>query len=268
MSTAGENVQFLDGLVNSTHTPRIGGDHWAVGPDKLVNRFCLEVPVDGYGKPSVYLACIRLVCENGAVARTPAFRTELNIGKGDDVVRAAVVRALDSFNSDEGYTALRDRFTVGAKSWASVREGNSLYKILVKLHSQDMIVGNGRTGRGPDSEEEVIKKSSPILTEFHKVTGDTSRLYGLANLDALSGKRQCTLPVKCTVYDLINFATEVATHTASEPGRQLLHGWVGRLIGDDQGYDMEGTREKWEDFQDFFLQTDIRSLDGTKRMES
>ena len=256
----GEGINFLDGLVNSTHTPRIGGDHWAVGPDALVNRFCLEVPVDGYGKPSVFLSCIRLVCDNGAIARTPAFRTELNIGKGDDVVQSAVIRALDSFNSDEGYSALKDRFNVAAKSWASVQESTSLYKILIRMHSQDEILGNARTSRGPDSIEAVEQKGSPIITRFHEVTGDTTRLYGLANLDALSIKRQRTLPVKCTVYDLINFATEVATHTSTERGRQTLHGWVGRLIGDESGYDMEGCKETWDDFDSFFLQTDLRDV--------
>lgn len=48
------------------------------------------------------------------------------------------------------------------------------------------------------------------------MTGDTSRLYGLANLDALSAKRQRTLPVRCKVYelckvyDLLNFAPATA----------------------------------------------------------
>ena len=45
------------------------------------------------------------------------------------------------------------------------------------------------------------------------------KLYGLANLDTLSPKRQRTLPVDCKVYDLLNFATEIATHHASTEPR-------------------------------------------------
>ena len=36
--------------------------------------------------PSVYLSLLRLVCSNGAVGYSPAFRSELSVGKGDDGV--------------------------------------------------------------------------------------------------------------------------------------------------------------------------------------
>ena len=46
----------------------------------------------------------------------------------------------------------------------------------------------------------------------------------LANVDTLSAKRQRTLPAACKVYDLLNFASEVATHHATESGnRAVLH---------------------------------------------
>ena len=51
------------------------------------------------------------------------------------------------------------------------------------------------------------------------MTGDLQRIYGMANLDALSVKRQRTLPAACKVYDLLNFASEVATHHADADRR-------------------------------------------------
>src|SRR5690242_21369888 len=49
-----------------------------------------------------------------------------------------------------------------------------------------------------------------------------------SNLDALSAKRQRTLPARCKVYDLLNFASEVATHHATPAGERGLQGFVGR----------------------------------------
>ena len=43
------------------------------------------------------------------------------------------MRALDGFRSDEGYAALRQRFEAAAKSWASVYEAQSLYRLLVRM---------------------------------------------------------------------------------------------------------------------------------------
>ncbi|MEZ4236145.1 MAG: hypothetical protein R3F59_08280 [Myxococcota bacterium] len=60
------------------------------------------------------------------------------------------------------------------------------------------------------------------------------------------------LPAKCRVYDLINFASEVATHHALPEAAWQLQGWLGRLISDE--YDLEGTAEGSADFDAFFLE--------------
>jgi len=259
---AGERVTYADGMVNSTHTPRVGGNQFMVGPDAMINKFLMEVPVDGYGKPSIYLAMERIVCANGAVARTPMFKTELNIGKGADVVKFAVERALDSFNNDEGFAALREKMETAGKSWASVFEATTLYKRLVRLISGRHILGT--TADQADQEG----KGSSVLTAFHQLTGDVSMIYGLANLDALAAKKQRTLPVNAKVLDLINFATEIGTHRATEYGRQQLHAWVGTLVGDRDGYDLEGTVDKWQEFRDFWANTDRDGLKATRSVDS
>jgi hypothetical protein len=53
-------------------------------------------------------------------------------------------------------------------------------------------------------------------------------------------KKLKTLPAKCSVYDLINFATEVATHHSDTTAARRLHGWVGGLISNE--YDLEGAK--------------------------
>jgi len=124
------------------------------------------------------------------------------------------------------------------------------------------LLANGQTPAGLDSREKGTKAGSPIITAFHRMTGDVSQIYGLANVDALSVKRQRTLPVKARVYDLLNFASEVATHHADEQGARISQGWLGTLISGE--YDLEGSQDAFGDFQDFFID---RKLDGETAMD-
>jgi hypothetical protein len=102
----------------------------------------------------------------------------------------------------------------------------------------------------------------PVISAFHRMTGDVSEIYGLANLDALSVKRQRTLPVNCRVYDLLNFVSELATHHATGPGPRMAQGWIGTLISHE--FDMENSCDAFDDFQDFFLE---RRINGEVAMD-
>lgn len=267
----GHEVTYHNGIVESTHTPRSGANQFMVGGDEFANRFLMATPIDGYGGPNIYLSLLRLICQNGVVGYTKSFRAGLALGKGDDDVGPTLTRALDGFNNDEGYAALRQRLESATTSWASVYETTNLYKLLTRLHGTNMIDDmGGVTPEGArnirnlmhsptDGKVEGIEGvGSMLLLAFHRMTGDTSKLYGLANLDALSMKRQRTLPVKCTVYDAINFATEVASHYATPAGARQLQGWIGGLITEE--YDMEGTKDKFGDFADFHI--DARTQAG------
>lgn len=86
------------------------------------------------------------------------------------------------------------------------------------------------------------------------MTGRPHELYGVANLDTFSVKRQRLLPTRCRVYDLINFASELATHRADPHAALLLQAYIGTLISDE--FDLEGTAEKVNEFQDFFVRPD------------
>ncbi|QDT15416.1 DUF932 domain-containing protein [Alienimonas californiensis] len=256
----GDRVTYHNGVVESHHAPRVG-HRFHVSGDAFANRFVVRTPVDGFGQPNIYLSLLREVCSNGMIGEAPAFRSQLALGKGDDEVTYTLSRALDGFNNDEGYAALRQRFESAAESWASVHEAAGLYNLLAKLTGGG---GSGSNGGGPSnfgtdgaSADGLFERrdlGTHLLKRFHQTTGDVTRLYGLANADALSAKRQKTLPVKCKVYDLLNFATEVATHHAGPAHARRLHAWAGELVSGE--YDLEGTADQYGDFQDFFVNDD------------
>lgn len=258
----GDKLAYNEGIIESTHTPRIGGDGFSLKGDTFNNQFVLQCPIDGYGSPNIYLSMLRQVCSNGMIAMSRAFRSTLNLGKGDTDVRPTIIRALEGFNNDEGYAALRQRLASSTESWASVYEANSLYKVLVKLHNRNMLKQEqGVEGSVVDAMLSNDKPAAdwflsdtmktPLLKAFHRLTGDTSLLYGLASLDALSNKRQRTLPTRATVYDLVNFATEVSTHHATVEGSRQVGAWVGELVTSE--FDLEGTKQKFSDFADFHI---------------
>jgi hypothetical protein len=271
----GEGVHYADGIVESTHVPRAGSGSFQIAGDEFSNRFVLAAPIDGYGLPNVYLSLLRHVCTNGAVGYAKAFRSSLSLGRGNDDVNYSIVRALEGFNNEEGFAALRQRFEAAAKSWASVYEAQGLYKHLVKLLAHRHVGGDGaalvgsggiaRLLQAPDSPEQrpasataLDEIGSPLITAFHRMCGDLSQQYGLANLDALSVKRQRTLPGgKAKVYDLLNFASEVATYHADEYGARSTQAWLGSLISGE--YDLEDSCSAFSSFEAFFLD---RKLDG------
>lgn len=257
-----EGVSYANGIVESTHAPRIGANTFKIGPDAFANRFVMATPIDGYGAPNIYISLMREICSNGMVGYAKAFRSSLTIGKNGDNIAPALTRAIDGFSNDEGYAAIRDRLTAAQTSWASVNEANVLYKLLMRMYTSNAITDDptGAAGAAVNINSYLDDQStgnvgSKLLVAFHKMTGDISALYGLANIDALSVKRQRTLPMKCTVYDLINMATEVATHHATPAGSRTINGWLGGVITEE--YDMEGTRDKFTDFADFHFSAKV-----------
>lgn len=263
----GGGIQYHDGVVQSWHTPK-SHQRFNIGGDAIDTRFVVATPIDGYGLPNVYLALVRMVCTNGIIALGKIFRSQIALGKGNDDVGFALTRVLDQFGNDEGYAALRQRMESSTQSWASVHESMELYRLLTKLHHNNgvRLGGDGESvpaspmmrsllasnldGRALGEDEALA--GSPIMRAYHNMTGDVSRLYGLANIDAISAKRQRALPVKCTVYDMLNFATELSSHHAGtvDGGRQL-NAWVGTMLSSE--FDMEQTKTKFEDFADFHL---------------
>ena len=255
-----ENIKYANGMVTSRHSPRLDQGFSTVG-DEFKAKFFLNTPVDGYGSPSSYLGFLRLVCDNGMMALTRAFRSELRLGRGEDNVMPTVVRSLESFNNEEGYSALQSRIQDSAKSWASVYEAGSLRKVLEKINVQNELDSKSIPTPGTRLSHlfpnvAMFEKyhqtlGNPIFKAFDSMTGDTGLIYGHANMEALSMKRRRTLPVKCSVYDLCNFATEVATHHAKPAAAALLQAWLGETVSNE--YDLENTMTSHSEFRDFHV---------------
>ncbi len=229
----GTNVRYHDGLVMSTHEPRGGSRSLQIGGDQFHDRFCLETPVDGYGHPRLFLSMLRLVCQNGMIGYAKAFRSDLPVGKE---MNYCIARALESFDNGDGYAAIRQRFESSQNSWASVHECLQLGVVLDRAQRDRQLKVPGLIGR------------------FRSIAGNMSELYGLANLEALSDKRRRILPSQARVYDLINFASEVATHHSLPEGSRRIQAYIGSLISDE--YDLEGTAEGAADFDAFFVEKD------------
>jgi hypothetical protein len=263
------DYNYHEGVVRSTHAPRFS-PAWEVGGDQFMNRFTLDTPIDGYGKPSIYLSVLREICTNQAVAQAPAFRSHLSLGKGEDSFDFPIARALEGFNNEEGFDALRQRLFMAQHSWASIFETQQLYKRLIQAHSRGLMNVQKKFLVGEDKEAgdgEKLVEASPIIKSFNKLTGNISEAYGLANLDALTKKKQRTLPAPgVKVYDLLNFATEVATHKTQKGGDRFLQTYVGEVLGSGDEYDLEGTFDKFPDWRDF-LATDEAAQDAQQTLQ-
>lgn len=246
-----DQVRYHEGIVTSVHSPTVGSSAYKVpcpydrGPThEFRNRYMMEVAIDGYGKPVVYPGLERV--DDGATLitkGTKTFKQELNVGKGADVVHHALTRALESYNTDEGFAALRNRMQYGRRSWASVYESQAAYKLLVKMISTGRITGV--------SDGESVD-TSQALNDFHTLTGDMSEIYGAADMDSLIAKKQRNLPVACTIYDLICFLAGLATYNSANMGHSDLYSLIGSFLGEGS-YDLEKSRDKWKSFKDFTI---------------
>jgi hypothetical protein len=223
----GDDVQYHEGIVTSRHLPRCGAAEFEIGVDRFEHRFVLETPLDGFGGPKIHLSFLRMLCSNGAVGYARAFRSEIATGRDP---LPAIERALEGFDAGDGFAGLKQRFESSQRSWASVRECESLYRLLVKMQGRGELAGE-------------------VLRQLGGVTGNLAEIYGMANLDGLTEKRQRLLPARCRAYDLVNFASELATHKAAPAGARLLQGWIGELVADE--FDLEGTADQATEFADF-----------------
>ncbi|MDB4490210.1 DUF932 domain-containing protein [bacterium] len=265
----GESINYDNGIVESTHVPRSGANTFDILGDAHENRFVMQTPIDGYGSPNIYLSLLRQVCSNGMIAMSKAFKSTLALGTGSDNTMPSIMRALEGFSNDEGFAAIRQRIESAGQSWLSVYEMQSLYKLLIKTHVEKSVnINDNRVVKGTNIMDYLSQSGtdrwmgeddkhvgSPIIKAFHRMSGDPAMHYGLANLDGLSNKRQRSLPVKCTVYDAMNFATEVATHYAEPNAARKLQAWVGSTVSEE--YDMEGTKEEFGDFADFLIDSKV-----------
>lgn len=255
-----EGVRYHNGVVVSTHTPRIGQSEFKICGDAYSNKYELHCPVDGYGGPEVYLSLLRWICSNGAVAFAKAFKTSLVLGSGADNTRYAIQRALDSFTNDEGYAMLRGRFELAAHSWASIREHQELYRVILGVQNDPMLRETIKDWGKAHADDISISTGNAVMKAYDRHLGDPYKIYN-SDPNLMSGKRQRSLPMPCKVYDMFNFATELATHHVSEKGARQLQAWVGGMLSGD--YDLEESCDQFADWRDLFL-NDLRAQEQAK----
>lgn len=255
--------EYHDGVVRSYHNPRHSSP-FTISGDGFEAQYVVETPIDGFGRPAVFLAMLRQICSNGAIAMTPAFRSEINLGRGTNHPTFGLERALEGFNNEEGFAALRQRFESSTKSWASVHEVNRLGRLVFELtHSRQLPHRLGGKVKGGDGASAADGMS--VSQAFGRMAGDLTSIYGLASMDSLSGKRQRTLPSACRVYDLLNFSSELATHHARPEGGRKLQAFIGDLVSSE--FDLEGTAEQFADWKDFFVDTSAKvAKKGSRRL--
>lgn len=230
-SHGAREAHYGDGLVHCTFTPRSGEQALAIGPDAFANRFTLDVPIDGYGNARIHVALLRLLCSNGAIGYHRAFASDVPVSKSP---RHTLQRAIECFDHADGFAAIRERFLAAQASWASVREAHSLYRLVVKTK----LVNPARKVRA--------------IEAFDTLTGRIQEFYGLTNLDSLPVRRQRLLPVKCRVYDLVNYASEVASHMVEPAESRSLQGWIGGTLAEE--FDLEGTADQAREFADLLVE--------------
>lgn len=231
-----DGILYADGVVRSSFTPR-GEAPFEIGGDNFQARFDTLIPIDGYGSPEVALGCLRLICTNGLTAFGKVFSNKIPQGSDADGGFARIAQTIEGYGNDEGFDALRRRLTSATESYASVAECAMMASAVTKAV--------GASGM----EREEIRQ---VLDNFDRIAGNPTMMYGLINTTAVGRKRLATLPSRASVYDLINFGTEVATHHIGGEGTSRgIQGIVGSLLGGE--FDLEGSARDGRDHIDVFL---------------
>lgn len=254
----GQDLIYQDGIITSLHT--LDAElPVKVGAEDFNQRISVMTPIDGYGLPAVYLALLRQVCSNGMVAMSKAFKTSVKVGRrrgkkgnggADDTVEFALERMFDSFSNDEGFDALIKRLNAARRSPMSVREFYQVSEKLAKLgHKVD---------KGADGVSSI--RTCPEMRGWYDLAGDLHSRYGLAHLKEMTDKQMSLLETDLTVYEAINYITEVTTHrlnskiSKDNTVRTALQGWVGSKLS--KSFDLEGLIDEddaLEEFQPLFF---------------
>ena len=220
----GDAAMYEDGVVTATFDTPFPTPYCIAGED-YSTQFTIQMPVDGYGMPQSYLTLLRQICTNGMIGMAKAFKTSFQLGRGDDDIMGVLDRAMTTFSAEEGFHSFRLRMEAAAKSWASLGEASKLFKaIAVSMKDDGMPV------------EMRVK----IAERFDQMCGDPLKYYGLGSRDEVSARRARTVPVNTTMYELMTFASEVATHEIQTLGaRNRINAWVGTSVSNE--YDLEST---------------------------
>jgi len=217
---------------------------FTIGQDLHDGYITCECPIDGYGRPQLFVSLLRTVCVNGMVGYAKAFKTEMILG---DEPERTMIRNIEAYSNEDGFCCLRDRLLAAQKSMASVFETALIGKAIWKLKEEDF-TESFRNAVGDGGTDKHFLRNR-LLETLSRKTGDLRAIYGVAQIDSISEKRMRQLPTKATVYDLICLATELGSHQLKPlPARQVLVA-AGQSVG--QEYDLEGSSNVFPEFDSF-----------------
>jgi len=205
-------ASYNNGVVSLYLDPNRGITPTKIGGEGFEHNYMLNIPVDGFGNIHTYLALLRQICSNGAVAMTPSFKSTVNFSGKDSLW--VINRLMATYDTASGHATLRERMHTAQNTYASLQEYMMLYKLLEKSNF-----------------------ANTFMDTVINVAGNPQKTWGFNNFDEVPERKRRLIGTKMRVYEAINIATEVATHFGIMPNQ--MFGYVGSLVSSN--YDLEGS---------------------------
>ncbi len=223
-----QKIEYEAGVLNAILD---ANEQWDIPGDSIYKvQLNFQIPVDGMGEPNINLATFRQICSNGATVQESSFRTKMEIKDNSGLHFS---KLLKSFNNRNGMEMLHQRLMDANSTKASVRElleVDGLMRNLVRDRHNSMLL----------REELLTLADNPCAR------------YGVTDLTAIGEKRRSLAPVGCSVADLLNFTSELATHHSNllkETGP--LNVFHGRTLA--KTFDLEEMYTNSVEARDFYL---------------
>ncbi len=241
--TGAKHVAYAKGVIEGFYDLPKDGDLDILG-ERYARGFRVAHPLDGMGATQAMVTLMRHVCQNGMVADYGAFAQTIPIEHAE-AGTATLERYLRAFSGLDAFGAFQMRIESARTSPASVAE-------VAKLH-QVIVGGDGHGASLTDNlgEAMVTSHGMSVTAAFDRMAGSVTELYGVASFGDIPKKRQRLSPMRATVSDLMNFATEFSSHQATTDHARRVDAWLGRLI--TQEFDLEGTLKPNEQPRDLFI---------------
>ena len=222
------NIAYDDGTITTIHDP-VQANDFIIGSDAMMAKFIVSTPLDSYGSVNSYMAIIRLICINLNIWYNSAFKTSLKLG--DEEQGKAFGRFISTLNNEEGFAAISNRMDAARTTHASIAEVSEIRNAMAAAAGA---FDNADTGFAfMDAFRSMIRGGDEARS--------LNETYGVANFSELPMKTLQRLQSKCSVYDLMNFATEFGTHhVATEKSRRIINSATTSVMASKGGLDLEG----------------------------
>jgi hypothetical protein len=222
-----EQFSYSNGIIISRHPSPVTRDT-SIKDDVFHTKTFLSMPLDGYGDAAGYTGMLRVACYNGMVAMVKMCRSKFIVGENDPV--DTISRLLGTYYLSENVDYLANRLTAASATPASLDEYDQFLDA----------VGTCHCFSGP---------------RIHRAVGedDYEKLGIISAGEVLEKRRQKVAMKTISVYDVINAATELATHHSDGFSAVMMNAFVGALLTKEE-FDMEGIHEHHGAARPFFFE--------------